>query len=98
MAKVKGVAEGWQPHTHTPPPLPAQLQWPLPAQPSTEAAVWSRRIANRLFNALGFLGVLFSSIFSFLQNFVNELCVDFGADMDRDAHQTSGRTEILKYV
>lgn len=85
------------PHTSSP-ACTAAVATASPAQPSTEAAVWSRRIANRLFNALGFLRVLFSSIFSFLQNFVNELCVDFGADMDRDAHQTSGRTEILKYV
>lgn len=60
--------------------------------------MWSRRVAKQLFNALGSLGVEFPSIFSFLKNSVNVLQVDFGADMDRDPHQASGRIEILKYV
>lgn len=60
--------------------------------------MWSRRVAKQLFNALGSLGVSFPSIFSFLKSSVNELQVDFGADRDRDAHQASGRIEILKYV
>lgn len=57
-----------------------------------------KRVAKLLVNALGSLGVLVSSILCFLQNSVNEVWVDFGADMDKDAHQASGKIEILKNV
>lgn len=42
------------------------------------------------------LGFLFSSFFSFLQNFVNELWVDFGSETNRVAQQESGRIEVLR--
>lgn len=67
-----------------------------PAQPCPSCV--QQDSSKQLFSALGSPGVLVSSIFSFLQKSVNELWVDFGADMDRDAHQASGRSEILIYV
>lgn len=95
-AKVQGGAEERQPHTSS--PACTAPVWPRPAHLSTIPAAQSRRVAKQLVHALGSLGVLFSSVFSFLQNSVNEMWVDFGADMDRDAHQASGRIGILKYV
>lgn len=90
------MAEERQPHTSS--PACTAPVWPRPAHLSTIPAAQSRRVAKQLVHALGSLGVLFSSVFSFLQNSVNEMWVDFGADMDRDVHQASGRIGILKYV